>query len=612
MHARLINHGKHLASSASDNLRVRLLLAMTIVMMGVLVLRLYSLQIVAHAKYQAIAENQHEFTQQLLPDRGEIFLKNETERYPLAVNQDVSMAFMVPKEVVDKDETAVRLSQALGLDKSLILSKLSDPEDMYEILKKKLGQDEVGQVKELKLPGVYLQAEKFRLYPGNELASQLVGFVGSDGDVNIGRYGLEAFWEERLRGESGSLRQEGDSRGRWISIADRDFKEAKNGDSLLLTLDYRLQYETEKILRETVEKHKADSGTAIVMDPHTGRVLAMANFPDFNPNEFGRTEEMKLFANPAVSSTFECGSVFKPITAAIALDDGKIEPDTTYTDRGSVLEAGYTIKNSEEKVYGLQTMTQVLESSVNTGAIHMEKVVGNKNFREYVRRFGFGEKTGIDLPAEAEGNLKNLDNARQTINFYTASFGQGIAVTPLQVLNAFATMANGGNLMKPQIVEKIIHADGSEEEIVPQVVRRVITEDTSRKIGRMLRSVVVNGHGKRADVPGYLVGGKTGTAQVAKSGAKGYEDNLTIGSFVGYAPIDDPQFAILVKIENPKDVQWAESTAAPAFGRIMKKALEYYRIEPTEEYELPKNVTTGIASDAKPAEAKKPEDKKKD
>ena len=228
-------------------------------------------------------------------------------------------------------------------------------------------------------------------------------------------------------------------------------------------------------------------------------------------------------------------------------------------------------------------MMKVLDQSINTGVIYVEKLVGNQTFNDYLARFGFGKRTGIDLPAELAGNLRNLNNVRSDISFFTASFGQGVTTTPLQMLDAYAVFANGGNLVRPHIIDRIISSDGHEEKVQPEIIRRVISEDTSRAMGTMLRSVVVNGHGKRADVPGYLVGGKTGTAQVAKSDARGYQDGLSIGSFVGYAPINDPRFVVLVKLVNPKKVEWAESSAAPTFGKIMKFLLEYAKIKPTEE-----------------------------
>jgi cell division protein FtsI/penicillin-binding protein 2 len=269
---------------------------------------------------------------------------------------------------------------------------------------------------------------------------------------------------------------------------------------------------------------------------------------------------------------------------AAAVDGGKVNAETTYVDTGTVQEAGFNIKNSEEKVYGKQTMTQVLENSINTGVIYAEKLLGNRNFHDYIERFGFGKILGVDLSGESAGSIANLKNTNRNIEFFTASFGQGIRTTPLQIISAYNVIANGGVLMKPQIVEKKIYHDGSEETINPQEIRRVMTSASASEVSRMLTSVVKNGHGKRAGVPGYLVAGKTGTAEVAKVGSKGYEEDKTIGSFAGFAPSDNPKFSIIVRIDNPKNVQWAESSAAPAFGELMKFLLEYYNIEPTEEY----------------------------
>lgn len=227
-------------------------------------------------------------------------------------------------------------------------------------------------------------------------------------------------------------------------------------------------------------------------------------------------------------------------------------------------------------------MYRVLDESINTGVIFVERLVGNTIFREYLKNFGFGEKSDFGFPGDVSGNMRNMDDMRRNINFFNIAFGQGMTATPLQLVRAYAALGNGGVLMKPRLVEKIIHSNGVEEMVSPESIRRVVSEETARVMGDMLRSVVVNGHGKRADVPGYLVGGKTGTAQVAKSNEKGYDENLSVGSFVGYAPINDPRFAISVKFDNPRNVEWAESSAAPVFGKMMKFLLEYYQVEPTE------------------------------
>ena len=578
------NHQKS-SEETGNNWRINALVFFVFAGASIIMIRFYILQVVAFQKYGAIAENQHMLSEEISADRGEIYLKDTSNPYPLAVNRQLSLVYIAPKEFQLESSVVHDLADILQVDRGVIEDKLTRKESMFEIIKRKLSDEEVRRVQDLHAKGVHLLPETYRYYPGGELASQVVGFMGFDKDIMVGRYGMESYFESELRGSAGTVVQEKDAGGRWIPLADRDIKEAKNGDSLVLTMSREVQYEVEKRLKDAVDEFQADSGTVVVMDPHTGRILSMASYPQFNPNEYSKVEDISLFMNPAVSMPYEAGSVIKPITEAIGLEDGKILPDSTFVDTGSVTEGGFTIQNSEEKVYGLQTMTNALEQSINTGMIHIERLVGNKKFADYFKRFGFGEKTGIDLPAELGGNIKNLSDLRNNVQFYTASFGQGVTVTPLQIVNAYAVLANGGKLMKPQIVEKIIHADGSEEEVLPQEIRRVVSEDTAQKMGVMLRSVVVNGHGKKADVPGYLVGGKTGTAQVAKTGSIGYEEGKNIGSFVGYAPINDPKFVVLVKMVNPKGVQWAESSAAPTFQKVMKFLLENAKIQPTESIE---------------------------
>lgn len=548
----------------------------------VIIGRLYALQVVGREKWVAMAEEQHMVAQALRAERGSIALRDGDLTYPVAVNREYKLAYVIPKLVEDVAGTAVALSAVLGVDEALIRDRLSDRADPFEVIKKRISPEEEAKLKELKLKGVNFLPEIYRYYPGGELASKVIGFAGPSDLGEIGIYGVEAGWNSELHGRDGTLSQERDAAGRWISLTDRDHVEPEDGDSLVLTIDRVIQYEVEKILTESREKFNADTASAIVLEPKTGKILAMASVPQFNPNEYGKTEDIGLFMNPLVSLPYESGSVMKPITMAIGIEEGKVHPNTEFVDTGVVSEAGYSIQNAEGKVYGRSTMTKVLEESINTGVMYVERLVGHAAFRDRLRSFGFGAKTGIRLPAEHAGNLKNLDNLKSTIQFLTASFGQGITVTPLQLAVAYGALANDGILMKPQIVDRIIDRNGDIRPVEPEEVRRVLSQETSKEIGEMLRSVVVNGHGKRADVPGYLVGGKTGTAQVAKSGSKGYDENITIGSFVGYAPINDPRFVIVVKFDNPRDVQWAESSAAPTFGAIMRFLLSYAKVPTTE------------------------------
>ena len=565
----------------SENRRVALMSLVASALLLLLVCRVAFLQIIAHDRYSDAAEGQRLLEKALPSDRGEVFLDDTPEPYPLAVNRQYFLAYAAPRDVADEYRTSNEVAGVLGLSREVVEEKIAKRDDPFEILKHRLSDEEAEKIRQLNLPGIRLLPETFRYYPGNSLASQTIGFMGMRGNDYRGQYGVESSFEESLRGSDGIVSTERDAAGGWIPFASREMVEPLHGHDIVLSIRRVIQYEAEKILREAVENFHADGGSLLVMDPKTGKLLAMASLPNFNPNEYPSVEDPSVFLNPAVSLPYEPGSVLKPITMAIGIDDGKVNANTEYVDTGLVKEAGYDIRNAEDKVYGRATMTKVLEDSINTGVIFVERQVGNERFREYLRRFGFGEKTGIELPAEVSGNLRHLKNTRRSIEFFTASFGQGISVTPLQLLNSYATIANGGVLLKPEITERIIAPDGTVIEAQPETVRRVVSEATANEVGKMLRSVVVNGHGKRADVPAYLVVGKTGTAQVAKPGG-GYEEDTSIGSFAGYAPLNDPKFAVLVKIDHPRDVEWAESSAAPTFGKMMKFLLEYARIPPTE------------------------------
>ena len=548
--------------------------------------KLAVLQIFDHGEYVALAQNQHDSTSPIDSSRGEIYLSDDAQPYPLAVNRTFQMAYAVPREMTNRDAEVGTLSDILQLDKDALAAKVSDPNGMFVILGHKLSDDQVTKIKAANLPGIYLSPENYRFYPSDELAAQVVGFVGSDGNQNRGMYGIEAAWEGALRGTDGTLTQEGDSRGRWIPVTDQQVKPAQNGADLVLTINHTVQFEVEKILSNALTQFQADSGTIVVMEPKTGKILALANEPSFDPNNYSTTQDISTFSDPAVSEPYEPGSVFKIFTVAAGLEEGKITPTTTYTDMGVVHAAGYDITNASTDPahgYGVQTMTQVLDRSLNTGVIFIENLIGNKTFADYVSRFGFGQKTGIDLPGELAGNTHNLDNPSTTINFYTSAFGQGVTATPIQLAAAYGAIANGGMLMKPYVVDSVRYADGHEDVTQPQEVRQVVSAQTAQTASQMLRDVVMNGNGKRADVPGYLVVGKTGTAQVAKAGGGGYQDGVTVGSFVGFAPMNDPRFVVVVKMVNPKLVQWAESSAAPTSGQVMKFLLEYYKVQPTED-----------------------------
>lgn len=550
----------------------------------VIIARLYFIQIKEYGAYRQMADGQHMLKETILPKRGQIFLKEKNDLFPAAVNREMAMVYAVPKEIEERDLAIKTLTNILHLDENEVKDRINKEEDLYEVIKRKISPEEENQLKEKKIKGVYITQENWRYYPGGSLAAQTIGFIGYNNDIIEGRYGIERIFEDQLKGNSGELQQERDTGGRWISIGSKSITPAMDGKNLVLSLDHIIQFKAEQVLRNAIEQHKSDGGRIIIMEPYSGQIIAMANEPTFNANDYSKVEDINTFRNSIVSDAYECGSVFKPFTMAMGLDTGKVTPDTTFVDTGSVVEANYNIKNSDEKAHGVQTMTNVIEKSLNTGVIFVEKQVGNERFLHYVQDFGFGEKTGIQLPNEGVGNISNLKTNRN-IEYFTASFGQGITVTPLQLAVAYSSIANGGDLVKAQIIDTI--DDGyQKQKIDREVIRRVISKNTANQLALMLESNVIKGHGKLAGVPGYRVAGKTGTAQVPDYEKGGYKDGVNTGSFAGFAPVDNPQFVMVVVIENPKEVLWAESTAAPVFGEMSKFLFDYYGIEPTEDFTM--------------------------
>jgi len=408
------------------------------------------------------------------------------------------------------------------------------------------------------------------------MAAQVLGFVNRDGE---GQYGLEGYFDKELGGKAGFLESEQDTFGRQIALGKREEVNPENGLDLVVTLDRAVQYYVDKAVKESVEKHQAERATAIVMEPQTGKIVAMSSYPTFNPNNYN-TEDIANFTNSNISQVYEPGSVFKVITMAAGIDAGLVAPSTTYTDIGEVQVDDRTIKNSDLKAHGQQTMTQVLEASLNTGAVFVVQKLGKYLFNKYLGQFGFTHLTGIDLKGEVDAQIKDVRQVRD-VDLATMAFGQGIAVTPIQMLAAVGAIANDGRLMKPHIVDRILYPSGAVS-IDPVVEGQAISSQTAQLVSAMMVSVVENGHGQKAGVPGYWIAGKTGTAQIPSPNG-GYLDGFgnTIGTFVGFGPVENPRFVMLTRVDKPKDVQFAESSAAPLFGQIAKFLLDYWRIPPT-------------------------------
>jgi len=560
--------------------RINLILIL-ITLFGVAIIgRLFFIQILNYEYWKALAQGQQKFFDQVQGDRGEIFLQNkEGNLYTLASNKNWELVYISPEEITTKGqdsiETAKALSQILNLDEDLILEKIKKSGSLYELIKSKLTQEEIELLKKLNLPGVYLGSETLRYYPQENLAAHVSGFLGGD---NIGQYGVEGYYNDLLKGSEGFQEGEKGAQGYLVKMTS---DVVKRGSDLVLTLDYNIQFVAEKLLREAKENLGAESGQIIVGDPNSGRILAMANFPEFNPNEYWKETNLEIFKNPINQNLFEPGSVFKPITMAAALDQGIITPQTIYVDPGVIEIGGWPIYNYDQRVYpGKITMTEVLEKSINTGAVFAERQISHQSFLDYIEKFGFFEPTGIDLEGEAFSRNSNLKKGYE-VNFATASFGQGIEMTPIQLFRAICAIANGGKLIKPYVLENpILNSDDVEESDIEE--RQVISQKTATQLTSMLVSVVENGFAKRAKIPGYYIAGKTGTAQIPWSALgidkSGYSEK-TIQTFVGFAPVFSPRFLILVKLNNPK-ARTAEYSATPIFRELAKYIIDYYQIPP--------------------------------
>lgn len=670
------------------NNRVNIIIAIVFLFGGLILYKLYDLQVARYDLYAALALDQHQVYSQLEPERGRIYMQDKNgQLYPYATNKEFASVFAVPKDIKNSQKTAEKLylifkepkvkeeveklldDQAKGeLKKELdfvaslglspediaakqaevrarhearqydknylekieikreaeinlrkekiiddylkILTKKNDPYEPIEnkadeetlkelyallasqgnitVLKEDLELKE-GKIlfkvsgQELNIAGISHTMFAYRFYPEGQLGAHTLGFVSLSQDEQRGQYGLEGFFNEELFGQFGSVKSERGADRNVIIVNDREYVSPVNGDNLILTLDRSIQFAVCQKLNTAALRHGADGGTVIAVAPKTGAILAICSWPDYDPNNYKEVKDIKIYNNPAIFDEYEPGSVFKPITMAAGLDQEKITPQTTYNDEGQVMVKGWPkpIKNSDYDTYGGHgqvTMNGVLENSLNTGAIFAMRQIGPDIFSQYVKNFGFGEKTGIELETENSGNIKNLQSQNiQEIYAATASFGQGITVTPLQMLMSYTAIANGGILMKPYIVKEIIHPDGVKDITQPRQVRRVVSERVATLLSGMLVNVVESGHAKRAAVAGYYIGGKTGTAQVASESVRGY-GSRTIHTFIGLAPIEEPEFVMLVKLDDPKDAKFAESSAAPLFKEIAEYLLDYLEV----------------------------------
>lgn len=543
--------------------------------------RVFYLQAVRGGYYAALVQGTRGEYGVVAPQRGNIFFADtfgDQKNIRLAAtNKEWFLVYAVPKEITDMDLTISRLAPLLREKESVsatstpaeaeriletlkeeLRARIENKEDPYEPLAHRVETSTAEKIKALNLPGIHVEKEKQRYYPGKSIASHVLGFVGYEGERRVGQYGIEGFYDEALRGEEKEGKKEvGDA-----------------GKDLFLSLDYNIQYMLERKLQSAKVQFQAEGASGVILDPKTGEIIALASADSFDPNVYSEVKSIDMFLDDITQKMFEPGSIFKPFTIAGALDAGVVTPTTEYEDTGSVTVEDRTFRNAGDKAYGVQNMTNVLELSLNTGAVFAEKKLGREKFRDYLGRFGFGERTGVDLQGEVAGDMKNIFQRSYDVNFATASFGQGIAASPMQLVSAFSAFANSGRMMKPHVVKAI-----GDQKIESEIIGTPISVKTAAQITSMLVSVVENGHSKKAKVKGYKVAGKTGTAQVPNENGNGYSDK-TIHSFIGFAPAYNPRFVALIKLDNPKGVAFAESSAAPLFSEVAEYILHYYEIPP--------------------------------
>lgn len=559
-----------LSSTTNDGLRRRLSFLGVIfgIVTALVIWRLVSLQIYVDTAYfaeQALTEYRNQVT--VTPPRGEIYDRNGVLLATNSVEYEIGLS---PQLILNRQRTAEQLSEATGLAYEELLEDMSNPDVPWVSLVPRANAAMGQRVMALDLDGVVINPLTKRYYPHSLLASHLLGFVN---ESNEGYYGIEGYWNDVLQGQVGIAEQ---SRIPFDASRGEGWR---NGSDLYLTIDSEVQYLAESTLDAALQSTGAQTGTIIVMHPRTGEVLAMASRPAYDPNQY-RFTDPTLWIDPAISKQFEPGSTIKALTMAIALENGIVEAESTYEDRGVLNIGGIEVKNWDENAYGLTTMTELLGKSLNVGAATLSRDLGPIKFYAGMDAFRIGQVTNIDLDGEIPGSVpKPGFEGWFESSLATHSFGQGMAITPLQVVTAMSAIANDGLLMQPHMLTMSKDADGTITYYRPTVVGRAISPETAI-ILRQMMATALEQEASAALVPGYRIAGKTGTAQIPGPG--GYEPDATIATFVGFAPVDDPQFIVFVKLDRPTSSEWGSQTAAPVFSEIVKRLVVLLEIPPDD------------------------------
>jgi len=521
-----------------------------------------------------LASSQYQTKREIPAQRGKIFSQ---DNFPLVLNTQAFLLYANPSQLKIRAKDLQEKLKPLVEEPLVGLDLLTEKKFFWIPLAHNLNLEVKNKIEDLNLEGLGFESSERRFYPEASMSASLLGFVGfDDKGKEKGYFGLEGYYDQEVRGKAGARFFEQDGLGRPIPLSEELEEKAIAGRSLYLNLDRSLQYISEKFLKEGLKESGASEGLVVIMNPQNGAVLAMANYPSYDPALYYRYDS-NLFKNPVISSVFEPGSIFKVIAMSSALDSGAVKSDDLCSKCTAPRVIGeYTINTWNEKYYPNSTLTDIIVHSDNVGMIYVIEKLGLEKFLNYYRNFGFNDITNIDLQGEISSPVKK-DHEWTEIDLATASFGQGIAVTPIQMLSAISVIANGGERYQPEVVRKISE-NGKEILINPVKVKRVISENTARLVTEMMEQMVEKNNTQKLKPKGYRVAGKSGTAQVPIAGH--YDPKKTITSFVGFAPVDNPRFAMLVTLREPKSSQWAEATAAPIWFKIASEIFRLWKIKP--------------------------------
>jgi len=561
-------------------------------LLAVIVLgRLFYIQIIRHEFYAVKADSAHQQKLTIEAKRGQIYTETATgKKEPLAINQTLKRVVADPRFVGDPALTAEAIAAVTGRNPNKY-QKMLAADSNYEVIESGLSIEVGAAVEDLNLKGVFLQDISRRVYPEGNLAAHVLGFVNSEG---VGQYGLEQYFDEELSGADGLLSGSFDTRGVPIATSDNISKTPIDGQDIVLSIDRNVQRYVERALAGGVDEYQAASASAVVMDPRNGKIIAMANYPTYNPGEYQRVGDIEVFVNDSISSPYETGSVFKPLAMSLALDSGAVTPGTTYYDTSSVQVDDFTIRNAGASITATRDMTEVITKSVNTGMVHVLKSLDGNNssisdsdkqklYEFYSGKLRLDRTTGIELAGEALGIFTKPGESSDA-RYANMTFGQGISVTMLQNLAAEAAVVNGGTYYQPSVISKLIDGDGTTTSHEPKVLEsNVISQESSQQIRAMMQTVVESGGGVWAQRSGYKIGGKTGSAQIADRESGGYIEGAEIGSFVGFGADDEPRYIAMVRMEEPQRTLTpfaGSGAAAPVFADISNWLIDYYGYQP--------------------------------